>query len=214
MKSYISQYGLYSFAVIPVRSSMVYLIMVQSHNNCVVYKTIKHLVSIISGGPYRLCTRRIQTYLKMSTITCAFRADSRLTPSQWETALPCNDVSHRLSLSLESALALYIAKPIFSEYYCFHAGRRLRNFFVVVSDQKWPVTRDQFSDPGFRLCAQYQGYPSASATVTVPCSPGGLFGRYVYISLPSTQWLLTICELEVGGGELVNHRLVSNILMR
>ena len=31
-------------------------------------------------------------------------ADSRLAPSQWETALLCNDVSHWLGASLESAL--------------------------------------------------------------------------------------------------------------
>ena len=30
-------------------------------------------------------------------------ADSRFAPSQWETALLCNDVSHWLSASLESA---------------------------------------------------------------------------------------------------------------
>ena len=33
-----------------------------------------------------------------------FRADSRFAPSQWETALLCNDVSHWLCTSLESAL--------------------------------------------------------------------------------------------------------------
>ena len=32
------------------------------------------------------------------------RADSRLAPSQWETALLCNDVSYWLGASLESAL--------------------------------------------------------------------------------------------------------------
>ena len=37
----------------------------------------------------------------------AYRADSRFAPSQWETALLCNDVSHWLSASLESALSLY-----------------------------------------------------------------------------------------------------------
>ena len=36
----------------------------------------------------------------------ALRADSRFAPSQWKTALLCNDVSHWLSTSLESALAL------------------------------------------------------------------------------------------------------------
>ena len=33
------------------------------------------------------------------------RADSRFAPSQWETALLCNDVSHWLGASLESALS-------------------------------------------------------------------------------------------------------------
>ena len=33
-----------------------------------------------------------------------FRADSRVAPSQWETALLCNDVSHWLDASLESTL--------------------------------------------------------------------------------------------------------------
>ena len=36
-----------------------------------------------------------------------YRADSRFAPSQWETALLCNDVSHWLGASLESALSIY-----------------------------------------------------------------------------------------------------------
>ena len=38
---------------------------------------------------------------------CICRADSRFAPSQWETALLCNDVSHWLGLSLESALYMW-----------------------------------------------------------------------------------------------------------
>ena len=38
------------------------------------------------------------------------RADSRLAPSQWETSLQSNDVSHWLSANLESAL-LYAVPP-------------------------------------------------------------------------------------------------------
>ena len=42
---------------------------------------------------------------KMSLrITVMVRGDSRFAPSQWETALLCNDVSHWLGASLESAL--------------------------------------------------------------------------------------------------------------
>ena len=37
------------------------------------------------------------------------RAYSRFPPSQWETALLCNDVSHWLGASLESALCLHVA---------------------------------------------------------------------------------------------------------
>ena len=36
-----------------------------------------------------------------------YRADSRFAPSQWETALLCNDVSDWLGASLESALRLH-----------------------------------------------------------------------------------------------------------
>ena len=40
--------------------------------------------------------------------TEVWRADSRFVPSQWETALLCNDVSHWLGASLESALGMYV----------------------------------------------------------------------------------------------------------
>ena len=36
-----------------------------------------------------------------------FRADSRFAPSQWETALLCNDISHWLGANLESALLFH-----------------------------------------------------------------------------------------------------------
>ena len=39
-----------------------------------------------------------------------FRADSRFAPSQWETALLCNDVSHCLGAKLESTLILMICE--------------------------------------------------------------------------------------------------------
>ena len=40
---------------------------------------------------------------KMPTYDVMTRADSRFAPSQWETALLCNDISHWLGASLESA---------------------------------------------------------------------------------------------------------------
>ena len=53
-----------------------------------------------------------------------FRADSRFPPSQWEAALLCNDDSHWLGTSLETALySLCIAKKIVlqrEEITCMH----------------------------------------------------------------------------------------------
>ena len=39
---------------------------------------------------------------------CICGADSRFAPSQWETALLCNDVSHWLDTNLESALYMWV----------------------------------------------------------------------------------------------------------
>ena len=43
--------------------------------------------------------------IQYCTNTISYKADSSLAPSQWETALLCNDVSHWLGASLESALS-------------------------------------------------------------------------------------------------------------
>ena len=43
-----------------------------------------------------------------------YRADSRFAPSQWETALLCNDVSHWLGTNLESALMQVISNTFIS----------------------------------------------------------------------------------------------------
>ena len=57
-------------------------------------------------------TGRGLVYLTKQGYGQHFRADSRFAPSQWETALLCNDVSHWLGGSLESALQ-YIAHVLF-----------------------------------------------------------------------------------------------------
>ena len=44
------------------------------------------------------------------------KADSRYVPSQWETALLYNDVSHWVGASLESALVLWYKSPSFERF--------------------------------------------------------------------------------------------------
>ena len=48
-----------------------------------------------------------KTFCSGLRVWMVFRADSRFAPSQWETALLCNAVSHWLSASLESFLVLF-----------------------------------------------------------------------------------------------------------
>ena len=45
-----------------------------------------------------------QRVLHWLSMWCKCKADSRFAPSQWETLLLCNDVSHWLAASLESVL--------------------------------------------------------------------------------------------------------------
>ena len=47
--------------------------------------------------------------------TIEYRVDSRFAPSQWETALFCNDVSRWLGASLESALIISVYPDSFSD---------------------------------------------------------------------------------------------------
>ena len=48
------------------------------------------------------------------------RVDSRFAPSQWETALFCNDVSHWLGTNLESALISHCPLAIFEDSWSIH----------------------------------------------------------------------------------------------
>ena len=56
-----------------------------------------HLMASLSHNEFN-------TRPKLPLLCSYLRADSRLAPSQWETALLCNDVSYWLGANLESAL--------------------------------------------------------------------------------------------------------------
>ena len=53
------------------------------------------------------CTAWKYRHQEADEYTCKVRADSKFAPSQSEMALHCNDVSHWLGASLESALKVY-----------------------------------------------------------------------------------------------------------
>ena len=62
---------------------------------------------------YRIVESKYVVRCYHTSVACLikYRADSRFAPSQWETALLCNDVSHWLGASLESALKYIITSP-------------------------------------------------------------------------------------------------------
>ena len=62
------------------------------------------------GPTGRRKNRTLATQPQTQTQTY-IRADSRFAPSQWETALLCNDVSHWLGANLESALYMLSTSP-------------------------------------------------------------------------------------------------------
>ena len=55
--------------------------------------------------------------LQRPVMAVIITADSRFVPGQWETALLCNDASHWLGASLESALIMTSWQP---QWYCSH----------------------------------------------------------------------------------------------
>ena len=69
--------------------------------------------------------------------------DSRLAPSQWETALLCNDVSHWLGANLESALRISISSPVIVREE-FHESWDDTSFNDVI-DGRVTFSRQQFS---------------------------------------------------------------------
>ena len=62
-------------------------------------------ISVIQAWSHTRSHWRSRSYLK---VIVNLRADSMFASSQWETALLCNDVSHWLGASLDSALNLII----------------------------------------------------------------------------------------------------------
>ena len=60
------------------------------------------------GIPYKMLSFSLRHIAHTHTHICIYRADSRPAPSQWETSLQINAVSHWLPANLESALYIYI----------------------------------------------------------------------------------------------------------
>ena len=65
---------------------------------------IKDLADEVEGDKGAKVRRTLDCYTVRDWLV--YRADSRFAPSQWETALLCNDVSHWLGAYIESALGV------------------------------------------------------------------------------------------------------------
>ena len=70
---------------------------------------------------------------------------------------------------------------------------RLSDFIVAVSNTENPANSDVLDT--FSRCGQFSGQPGDVETMS--CAPDAT-GRYLYVYLPTTQFL-AICELEAYG---------------
>ena len=94
---------------------------IQSHCQGIPWVTY-HRSHEFHEQPNKIKYRRLGSTLQK--LLSAGRADSRFVPSQWETLLKSNTVSHWLGTNLESALAglSYLSMPPLVEYICRCSG--------------------------------------------------------------------------------------------
>ena len=71
-------------------------------------KSMRNKLWIICKGFFENINQRKNIYI---------RADLRIVPSQWETSSLCNNVSHWLSASLESALYMMMTSWLLDQYF-------------------------------------------------------------------------------------------------
>ena len=79
-----------------------------------------------------------------TVLSTKFRANSRFAPSQWETALLCNNITHWLGASLESALKFHVSIEVSLDtlyvYTLYIYMLKILNTFSLRSQYpKWPM---------------------------------------------------------------------------
>ena len=83
-----------------------------------------------------------------------YRADSGFVPSQWETLLLCNDVSHWLGASLESALYIFACCYRVIQYIeCFNISNKITEIIlnIVWKYATWSICFWTFSSVHYHL---------------------------------------------------------------
>ena len=115
--------------------------------------------------------------IKKTFVIYIYRADSRFAPSQWETTLLCNDVSHWLGTSIESAIYIYIyrereAGGTLYRYHIvklisFHSGKFAAFFFLK---ERWFQGYNSVINLYLISCIAYGGGGSYWVFKVQPCS--------------------------------------------
>ena len=88
------------------RTSWLYITQWQLHIS--LPRPIHHSATIHQSPVPSTCQMGANLWTQEYRVVQWSRAVSRFAPSQWETALLCNDVSHWLGANLESALMKYV----------------------------------------------------------------------------------------------------------
>ena len=80
------------------------------------------------------------------------------------------------------------------------AANRLTGVTVKVSKTRKPPIQNplELENEYFTRCGSYTSVPKAGQTLDIKCENGGATGRYIYVYLPSKNYL-TICEVQIYG---------------
>ena len=77
---------------------------------------------------------------------------------------------------------------------------RYKDMTVVVSNKSFPsptATSFTLEGPDYTFCGQNTGIPAVGSTLVFTCDGAPIFGRYVYVYLPTLKQALTLCEVEI-----------------
>ena len=77
------------------------------------------------------------------------------------------------------------------------SGERLHDFDIKIGNDNFNPEDVSTLKP----CTHYDGTAGSSEVLRLACDAGNMIGRYVFIQIPGEKETLTLCEVEVYGGQ-------------
>ena len=94
---------------------------------------------------------------------------------------------------------------LFCSVHNFIIDFRLHDFTIGLSNQLF----QRMTAGSYDVCTKYVGVVGSGVTVNLTCDTPGMKARYLFIQIPGQQEILTLCEVEVYGG---NDKTIMTII--